>query len=444
MESEAIGHLPHPSTLLKVGLASLAFAMGATGAEAAPKPSTDEAAVIHTLEHKLNHKQHVTVDADFDILWSDPGFGADQYQYLTRSPLVAMVDGHRRYFRTPYNVEPNEPAYVSILPASATKVFDEAATAGGKPIPVQETSSRSVTVNLHDKQGPTARVKTPDGGFRTTQVGTTSPAKPQAISLYGGKRFASTAMETAIENAPTLKQASNDIQTFLSQYNLKSNILQADLEQAPYNYNEAYTPLGESDLDLLKSYGSMLIDEWSKYPVSWVTDSHLQYIDLVKGLSVDGKSRAAAPDPYTETMYYDISYGTADVNYEREVLHHEFDHLITYNLYGTYTQPGTAWTSFNPPGFSYGNGGAACYQPQNTCLTGEHPVPGFVTGYATAAEAEDQAETYGYLMTDQPYHLLEQWVQTDPYLAQKVSYYEGLIQHIDPQMGGDYFNTINP
>jgi hypothetical protein len=207
------------------------------------------------------------------------------------------------------------------------------------------------------------------------------------------------------------------------------------------NY-DTFSELDSSDLQNLKDYGLIFIDEWSKYPTDWVAASELKGVALVKNFTSDKTRRAAGPDPAGNVMYYDIGYGRDD--YAREVIHHEFDHLIEYNAFGDYTHADPVWSSYNPAGFSYGSGGASCYLPNNTCLTGDHPLAGFVTGYAASGMEEDKAETYAYLMTNTYYHHLAGWLGSDANLAQKVAAYKAFIASRSPEMAGNYFARINP
>jgi hypothetical protein len=54
-------------------------------------------------------------------------------------------------------------------------------------------------------------------------------------------------------------------------------------------------------------------------------------------------------------------------------------------------------------------------------VLGEHPAPGFVTGYAMSAIEEDKAELYSYLMETAAYRRLKTWIESDSYLAAKVA-----------------------
>ena len=260
--------------------------------------------------------------------------------------------------------------------------------------------------------------------------------------FWTGTRFTSTAALSGLTSANSLAAAQQSLQSFLSQYGLTIEITKI----TPSDYANTcitYSLLQDNDLGTLKTYGALFIDEWAKYPIDWITSSQLKSIVLVKKLGVNtiGPTVAAFPDIVGETMYYDVTYSG---NYAREVVHHEFDHLIIYNIFHTSAPKDSTWLSLNPPGFSYGAGGASAYQPGYSGPSGEHVVPGFVTGYATTAIEEDMAETYAYLMTTTYYHHLQNWLFSDTDLTNKVNYYKQFISKYSPEMSGNYFDEINP
>lgn len=251
------------------------------------------------------------------------------------------------------------------------------------------------------------------------------------------------AIPAALASATTVSQAEQDLRDFFAQYHMTVAITNIQPSSLVRRW-ATWTALGEGDLSALKAYGVALVDEWAKYPLDWIRVTRVTGIALVTRLNVgafnaSATKRAALPDTVGEVMYYDIGYGTDD--YAREVIHHEFDHLFTYNILGGAGNDPT-WLSLNPPGFHYGNGGVLCYAPGN-CPEGPHVVPGFVTGYATSAIEEDKAETYGYLMDTNDYHALIGWIRSDGYLAAKVAYYKQFLCRLSSTMCGDYFDSIN-
>jgi hypothetical protein len=260
--------------------------------------------------------------------------------------------------------------------------------------------------------------------------------------FWTGNRFTSNAALSGLMAANSVADAQQNLQSFVSQYGLTMEITNI----IPSSYSKTYSTyslLTDNDLQTLKTYGTLFIDEWSKYPIDWVTNSKVKSIAIVKKLGVNTTAPAVAafPDIVGETMYYDDTYSG---DYAREVIHHEFDHLVTFNIFNTWAPVDSIWLSFNPPGFSYGAGGASAYQSNNSSLSGEHPTSGFVTGYATTAIEEDKAETYAYLMTTTYYHHLQNWLFSDTDLTNKVNYYKQFISKYSPEMSGNYFDEINP
>lgn len=249
----------------------------------------------------------------------------------------------------------------------------------------------------------------------------------------------------ALATATTISQAENYLRSFFAKYQMTVSI--TDIQSSQYAQEWAtWTPINKSHLPALKAYGAVLIDEWSKYPLDWVRVTRVKGIVLAVKLNVFDalrrtSMRAAMPDIGGNVLFYDIGYGSGD--YARHVIHHEFEHLKTYNLTGDYAPSDPTWLSLNPPDFRYGDGGAFCYVPGNSCLTGSHPIPGFVSGYATSAIEEDKAELYGYLMGTSYYLLLKGWIGTDSYLAAKVDNYKNFLCNLVVAMCGDYFDAIN-
>lgn len=276
-------------------------------------------------------------------------------------------------------------------------------------------------------------------GTHPTSTPTSSSTPTPASFISSPSRAISTAAADALVSAASITQVQNALQTFLSQYGVALQMLTVSPSSYAQDYT-TYTILDSSDLGTAKEYGSLFIDEWAKYPLDWVKNSGIQSIVIVNDLFVNGDYRAAMPDPVGNAVYYDPSYLG---DYAKEVIHHEYNHLITYNYFGDWSPADPIWQSYNPPGFTYGDGGASCYEPGNECLTGDHPIAGFVTGYAASGVEEDKAELYACLMTSLCYGYLLGWVETDGYLAQKVDNYKQFIASHSPEMSGTYFDDIN-
>jgi hypothetical protein len=239
--------------------------------------------------------------------------------------------------------------------------------------------------------------------------------------------------------ATNLQDAETALRSFGVNYGVSIDVV---APAPPSSFTTAFDTLAASDLDALKAYGAVFIDEWAKYPLAFIAWSGLRTIKLVKNLRVIGIVRTASPTPDDLAMIYDITARAGD--YTRTVIHHEFDHFFTFKQFGVYGPSDPNWVAANPPGFQYGNGGTACYVTPSACPNGPHVVDGFVSGYATSAIEEDKAETFGYLMDDAEYHQVVGWVKTDPALAAKVAMYEKYLCDISSAMCGSHFDNIHP
>ena len=197
--------------------------------------------------------------------------------------------------------------------------------------------------------------------------------------------------------------------------------------------------LNGSDEKQLKAFAQVFIEEWSKYRVDWVKMSELRKVFFVKNLAVIRQNRAAMPDAVADALYYDISY-ISDPDYCREVIHHEFFHIIDTNLYG-WGPAYTKWRALNVAGFVYGKGGASAYGKPG--VHKEHPSTGFVNGYSTYGPAEDRAEIYAWLFITKRYRKLKKFINTDTVLAAKVRAMKSFIKQRSPAMGPAYFKKLH-
>ena len=263
-----------------------------------------------------------------------------------------------------------------------------------------------------------------------------------------GLRFANEAKyESELRSAKTLSQEDGVLRQFGADYGLKMS-LETGSPSSYAQENATWNYIGGGDVVDLRAYAAVFIDEWAKYPRAWIRVSGVTTIVLVTDLVVSGAARAAMPDPIGKALYLDILPGGSiitafDSDYARGVIHHEFDHDIEYDEFGTYSRADPLWTSYDPKGFRYGSGGASWYDGSSHANL-PHPKTGFVTSYAMTGIEEDKAETYSYLFVDARYKLLKSWVKADPELAGKVAEYKAFIREEVPMMDDAYFAAINP
>ena len=271
-----------------------------------------------------------------------------------------------------------------------------------------------------------------------TSLAEPTPTSPSATGEHPPLRFASLQMLDTIEDAVHIDEVSHALIDFFNQYNL--DYYAHDIEHSSYvdlyaNVNEVAT----TDLVAYKGLASVLVDEWAKYPPSWIESSGVNGVGIVKQISVEGQIRAAMPDVVGDIVYYAIDY---DLEYMETVIHHEYNHLVEYNLFSTYNRSDPEWTSCHEPNFKYKGGGELAYDDP-LYVEKAHPQPGFVSVYATYAIEEDKAELFSYLMDDELYPQLLEWAEQDSCLAEKVARYKDFIDDYSPEMTGTYFERIN-
>ena len=182
------------------------------------------------------------------------------------------------------------------------------------------------------------------------------------------------------------------------------------------------------------------MDEFSKYPRSFLRKVNVEWVAFVKGLRVDQEPRAAtyvrfyAPTTMAPRggMVYDVQQGATNPAYVRRSLHHEFFHFIDE---GVQVRGGenADWLAMNPPGFKY-TGKMANFSQEL-----DHPAPGIITTYSAKSSAEDRAELFAALMDEGTYPRLREIAAADPVVRRKIRYLVRFLERVDPAMGGSYF-----
>lgn len=431
--------LPDLNKIARIGLAVVALAAGSAHiSEEAEARSVGNPYLqaANELENRVSHGRPVSYEANSDLLWSQSSSNK-----IGRLPLKATVSGEELYFRLKQRGKTRSSIDVAPITKDVTEVqssLTKNISSKGTWTSTDVVSSKGV-VKLNSRDKPIIRVRFEDGDSKKVRAGKVSEARTQGETQWGGKRFADTAAERKLTGAKSIEQAQKALQTFLHQYDLEANILSA--ESSTFG---SYDLLGSEDLDELKKYGSIFIDEWSKYPADWVKHTELKKIALVKNLTFGTIKRPAVPDGKDGVLLFDVGYGAEE--YARRVIHHEYFHNYVFSQYDRYDIPDQTWNSLNPPGFKYyeNGGGDGCYRTADNCPNEEHPAEGLITGYAGADETEDQAEVASYLMTTGPYNRLKQWMASDPYLAKKAEYIKSHFLAGSSKMDDGYYDAVNP
>lgn len=185
----------------------------------------------------------------------------------------------------------------------------------------------------------------------------------------------------------------------------------------------------------LRMYG----EEFAKYPPSFLQQVRLEWVAFVKELNVNGEPRGATYQRFHWGMahtpggglVYDVRVGRYDEPLIRWNLHHEFFHFV--DAFDFYRADAAAWPALNAPGFRY-NG---IRRPRREAF--EHPSPGLLTDYAQKSVAEDRAELFAALMTDEARPRLLEIVESDPIVRRKFRSLVSFLSRLDPAMGERYF-----
>ncbi|HZZ43220.1 MAG TPA: ankyrin repeat domain-containing protein [Tepidisphaeraceae bacterium] len=167
--------------------------------------------------------------------------------------------------------------------------------------------------------------------------------------------------------------------------------------------------------------------ELGEYTPVFIGNSGLKHIWSVRHLTVEKQPRGAVVLQSGDTLVIDIDT-PEDRRYLRHAIHHEFYHLIEFNLAGDFYFRDPKWMVMNPPDFKYGEGGRfdqdSATDPGNIV----HPLAGFVDQYATSGLEEDKAEIFACLMVPEEAGEIEQWSRADRVLEAKVKYMRGFVE----------------
>lgn len=248
---------------------------------------------------------------------------------------------------------------------------------------------------------------------------------------------------SAVLSATSISQIQTAVQSFLDQYGLSVSYTCPASNQTG---GKTCTDLTVADIGPTKIFSAMLIEEYSKYPTALTLnrnfpDSTISLGDNV-GTVLNGTPTYVAGvfDVANGGILYDVS--SAPNEGSRETINHEFMHYLANATSGTGNGiDQTTWESFNPGGFTYSNYGSGCYEGDVSCSGTKSD--GFATLYAESSYAEDLAETFAYLMTDQNDQTLETQIQTDTLMASKVGLMKSFLLGLAPSMDDSYLTAMH-
>jgi putative zinc-binding metallo-peptidase len=194
-----------------------------------------------------------------------------------------------------------------------------------------------------------------------------------------------------------------------------------DSERGQYLTSIEGVPATSEELDW---YIPLFVDELGLYPRLFVENTRLSRVILCGELFRSQKLNRAAkravdkaradsqplvfehkrcggvPDRKHGILYLAVASERDDLDYMRELIHHEFYHLVQWQQFGH--SGDREWAALNSPDFVYGPGGlAAVYgsDPTFWVMPAEEWGNGFLNQYSMSAPEEDQAEIFAHLLT---------------------------------------------
>ncbi len=226
---------------------------------------------------------------------------------------------------------------------------------------------------------------------------------------------------------PAVAETNPDIARTQSEMLSKDGISLVWRTDVPHPGYCAYTVPSSGDAGAVAVFAGKVEEEMGKYSRSALTAMHLTRIAIYENLAVQGQPRAAMPDPDSGTLFLDYKLGDDDDAYQRHVIHHELFHYMMGVLHNDMQFHDSAWAGLNLPGFQYGNGGVNQRESSSAVL--DHPMTGFVDGYAESAQEEDMAEIEACRLVRSEDKLLEGWMAKDSVLRSK---YLRLLEILKP------------
>lgn len=187
------------------------------------------------------------------------------------------------------------------------------------------------------------------------------------------------------------------------------------------NSNYTWSVADAKDHDEQISYYESMAVEINKYEGSFLSGIGLERVYFVDNMIThDGLPVLGFADVVRGELFLDIDQLRADTALVKSTLHHEIAHILFHDYYGSLMSEVSEWPE---------------YQAKQT-LQPYAPAPGFVNPYSQTSKAEDMAEVYAYMLTDELSQYLGDLVVSDDMIRQKVSIVESVLLKIDPDFIG--------
>ena len=195
----------------------------------------------------------------------------------------------------------------------------------------------------------------------------------------------------------------------------------------------------QSDSAYLSNFMDIFVEELNKYPTDLIKNSKLKGVALVKNLKFAEEFVQSIPDAFGEIIYFDIQYGMIARESIKSNIHHSFFRMLEETVFGSLFYEDKEWTNLNiaeyidrPP-----KGGE-----DRSYSYIEHPIPGFVNTFSMYGMHFDKAETFSFMMINEKYELLVQWIKTDSILNRKVEKITAMLRQFSPTIDSLYLEKI--
>jgi hypothetical protein len=205
-----------------------------------------------------------------------------------------------------------------------------------------------------------------------------------------------------------------------------------------------YSLIGKDDYPYFARSLEILVQEFSKYPRSFIKRTRLSSIAFAKNIFLKGQARGAIPDYLKEMLLFDIEKNRKAKVHERYIrhcIHHEFYHMIEQEINGSAYWKDPAWAKLNIRNFRYGKGGARARSSNMYLFT--HPQKGFINLYAMSGLEEDKAEVYSILFMPSEFRRVSGWAETDPILKAKIAYMIKFLNRLDRTFSKQYWTNLH-
>jgi len=233
---------------------------------------------------------------------------------------------------------------------------------------------------------------------------------------------------------------SNAVSLFQSKLGVQLIILRSagDLQSSGLEYGGQISASSSDDATVI-AVVTMIYNEWSKYPSGFLTKVGLKKIAIAGSIKNSGYEVAAMPRAEDlDVVYYSTNFGAEA--YMKRIAHHELNHLIEYNAYGTYYYNDATYKACNSPEFSYSSSGIDAYTGLGISAYALHPKEGLIDGYSTYGIEEDKAQMYTELFANIGF--LNGLITSDSRLACKKSAYLAFLQTFDQSITEGYLQKF--